>query len=205
MSLPWGNNPGFGGDGFGVGTVSPQGVLTVAGTLADGITFSASAPVSQYSQWPFYAYLPEGRDTIFGWVSLLDGLSGSNVLWYKAPAKGLYATGLTNVIQLTGSPWQAPAENTPALDLAAPVVILTGGNLAQSLTNAVSLENNLAFAATNLTLNIKPSSGSFSGWFVDPATGRRDTISGVVLQNRNGAQGLFLGTNASGAVLLEDR
>jgi hypothetical protein len=48
-------------------------------------------------------------------------------------------------------------------------------------------------------LSINASSGSFSGWFDSPGTNRRQTLSGVVLQNAGMARGFFQGTNESGA------
>jgi hypothetical protein len=84
-------------------------------------------------------------------------------------------------------------------------VILSGGNLKEPLTTAVGLQNFLTYTGTNLTLSIRPSNGSFSGWFHSPASGGRQTFSGVVLQNEGRALGAFSGTNESGTVLLEGR
>jgi hypothetical protein len=206
MVLPLETGPAGtpGGDGYGAGTVNKEGVLSMAGTLADGATFSVSAPVSQGGQWPFYVYAAAGHDSVLGWVSVSNGLVGANVSWSKAAGKGpLYAAGFSNVLQLVGSPWQAPAERSAALTLTNPVVILSGGNLPEPLTNPVTLQNSLTFAATNLTLSIHSSDGIFSGWFISPVGGGRQTISGVVLQNEGRALGLFPGAKESGTVLLE--
>jgi hypothetical protein len=97
MVLPWGTG---GGDSYAAGSVSKLGVLTMAGALADGSTFSASAPVSQNGQWPFYAYSAAGKDVVLGWVTVSNGLAGTNITWSKAAGKGpLYAAGFTNVFQ----------------------------------------------------------------------------------------------------------
>jgi hypothetical protein len=206
LVLPW--EPGIvdtaGGDSYGVGTVNKQGVLSMAGALADGATFSVAAPVSQGGQWPFYVYAASGKDSVLGWVSVNNGLMGANVSWSKAAGKApLYAAGFSNVLQLVGSPWQAPAKQSAALTLTNPAVILSGGNLTEAQTNPVTLQNFLTYAGTNLTLSIHPANGSFSGWFTSPGAAGRQTISGVVLQNDGRARGLFHGTNESGAVLLE--
>jgi hypothetical protein len=204
MVLQW---PGeSGGDGYGVGAVNKLGVLTIAGTLADGAAFSASAPVSRDGQWPFYAYAAAGKDSILGWVSVGNGLTGTNVTWSKPSGKGpLYPAGFTNVFQLVGSPWDAPAKATSALTLADPVVFLNGGSLVESLTINVSLQNYLTYTAPNLSLSIKPSNGSFTGWFESAGSGRRQTVSGVVLQNTGSACGFFQGANESGTLLLQDQ
>jgi hypothetical protein len=200
MVLPW----NAGGDSYGAGAVSKLGVLTIAGTLADGATFTQSAPVSQDGQWPFYVYAAVGKDSILGWVSVSNGLSATNVTWSKAAGKGpLYGAGFTNSFQLTGSPWLAPARKEPALSLHSPAVMISGGGLPESLTIDTALENYLTYAATNLSLSINAASGKFSGWFDNPDTGKRNTISGVVLQNAGSACGFFQGTNESGAVLLQ--
>jgi hypothetical protein len=202
MFLAWES----GGDGYGAGTVSKQGVLTLAGALADGVSFSASAPVSQDGQWPFYAYAAAGKDSVLGWVSVGNGLTGTNVTWSKPSGKGpLYVAGFTNALQLAGSPWQPPARKSSALILANPVVTLSNGGLPEPLTTGVALQNYLSYTATNLTLNINASSGSFSGWFESPGSKRRQTVSGVVLQNTGSARGFFQGANESGAVLLQDQ
>jgi hypothetical protein len=200
MALPWetGTLGTSGGDSYGVVTVNNTGVLTVGGALADGVAFSGSAPVSKYGVWPFYTYAAAGKDTVLGWVSVgSNGLAGTNVCWSKA-------SGFTNVLQLVGSVWQAPGAKSPALSLTNPVVALKGGDLPKALTNAVEISQYLSYAATNVTLTINSSAGSFSGSFVSPGTGRRVTMSGVVLQNQDNARGFYVGTNQSGAVLLQD-
>jgi hypothetical protein len=203
MVLPWGS---AGGDSYGAGTVNKLGVLTIAGALADGAFFSASAPVSQGGQWPFYAYAAAGKDSVLGWVSVSNGLAATNVTWSKAAGKGpLYAAGFTNVLGLVGSPWEAPVKKSSALSLTNPVVTLSGAGLSEPLTNNVALQNYLTYAATNLSLSINASTGSFSGWFDSPGTKKKQTVSGVVMQNSGSACGFFLGTNESGTFLLQDQ
>jgi hypothetical protein len=197
--LPWES----GGDGYGTGILTKAGLLTITGTLADGVAFSASAPVSKEGQWPFYAFAPAGKDTVVGWVSVDDGLTGTNITWSKASGKGLYGAGLTNTLSLVGSPWRAPGKNSSALSLSDPSVVLSGGGLTEDLTVSVAPRNSLTYSATDLNLSINETTGGFTGWFDNPATGKRQTVSGVVLQNLGQASGLFQGTNASGALLLQ--
>ena len=45
--------------------------------------------------------------------------------------------------------------------------------------------------------------GLLKGSFVHPATGKKVSINGVVLQKQNEARGFFLGTNKAGAFLLQ--
>jgi hypothetical protein len=187
------------GDSFGVVSVSKLGVVSVAGSLADGTGFSQSAPLSRYKQWPFYTYVASGKDTVLGWVDVgAGGVAAADVTWIKAPNTGrYYAAGFDSVLELIGSPYVALPKNTPALsrDLS---VTLTGGNLSEDVTNAVTLQKNLSYASSTVTLSISNSTGAFSGKF-----GRGQTMSGVLLQNQNTARGFFLGTNESGSVLLQ--
>jgi Divergent InlB B-repeat domain len=202
MAMQWGSS---GGDGYGTGTLSPLGVLNVAGTLADGTTFSATAPVSKGGQWPFYSYAPAGNDTVLGWVSVGDGLNGANITWTKTSGKSLYKAGFTNTISLIGSTWEPPTKNSPALSLSDPSIVLSGGGLSGPLTLSVGSQSSLTYGATGVSLTINQLTGSFSGWFDNPATGRKQTVSGVVLQNMGQAYGLFQGTNESGAVSLQSQ
>jgi hypothetical protein len=208
MSLPWEtgiDTNDMAGDSFGAGAVSKLGVLTLAGALADGTTFSASAPVSQNGYWPFYAYAAAGKDSVLGWVTVSNGLSGTNISWSKAAGKRAhYPDGFTNLLPLTGSSWQAPKKGAAALNLTDPIVVLSGGVLStNTLSIPVKLESLLTFGATNLNLTVKSASGVFSGWFDSPGTRKKVTFSGVVLTDEGIARGFFPGTNESGAVLLE--
>jgi hypothetical protein len=192
------------GDSYGTGAVK-NGVLTLAGKLTDGSTFSASAPVALNGQWPFYTYVASSKDSVLGWVTVGDNLAGTNITWSKPSGKGpVYAAGFTNGFQMVASPWVPPAKNTAALSLANPVVTLSGGGLAEPLTVNVGLQNFLTYSATNLSLTISASTGSFSGWFDSPGTGRKQAVSGVVLQNSGSALGSFQGANESGTVLLQE-
>jgi hypothetical protein len=89
------------------------------------------------------------------------------------------------------------------LSLTSPTVTISGGDLAESLTNSVTQKSETYSAGTNATLTISTGNGSFSGKFYDPNTRKAQTFNGVVLQNQGAARGYFLGTNESGAVLLE--
>jgi len=211
MALPWitgteaTNEPG--GDSYAVGTVSDLGVLRLAGALADGAPFSVSAPVSTNGDWPFYVYAESGQDTVVGWVTVSNGLSGSNISWSKKAGKGpLYVGGFSNILQLIGSPWHAPTAASPVLtNLFSPVLSLSGGDLPQALSIPVTNKNDLTYSATNASLTISAPSGKFSGWFDNPVSRKKTVFSGVVLTNEVSARGFFLGTNQSGAVLLQNQ
>ena len=188
------------GDSFGVVSVNPLGVVTVAGSLADGVAFSQSGPVSKMGQWPFYAYKASGKDTVKGWINLSGGsLSGASVAWLKSPNAGhYYPGGFNDILQLIGSRYVAPTKNAPVLSLLNASVTLSGGGLASDVNTPVSLQRNLGYGAGSVTMSFNAATGAFSGKY-----GSRQTLSGVVLQNQDSARGFFLGTTESGAVLLQ--
>ena len=68
MVLTNGGTNGPGGDSYGTLTVSKLGVLSVAGKLADGNSFSQSVPINQEGLWPFYTYVSGGKDFLLGWI-----------------------------------------------------------------------------------------------------------------------------------------
>jgi len=179
--------------------------------LSDGATFSSSAPVSSDGLWPFYLYSAAGKDTVLGWVTVSNGLSSTNngltstnITWSKPAGKvPLYPAGFTNTLQMIGSTWVTPSKNSVVLSLTNPAVVLTGGDLPMPLSLPANFKNSLLFASTNVNLSIRPSTGIFSGWFDNPNTKERVTISGVVLTNADSARGFFLGTDESGSVLLQ--
>jgi hypothetical protein len=208
MSLPWAsgtetNEPG--GDSYGAGKVSDLGVLTLAGALSDGATFSVAAPVFTNGQWPLYIYAAASNDTVLGWLTVSSkGLNGTNISWSRASRAGtFYPAGFTNVLQLIGSTWQAPAKSSVSLSLTNPVVALSGGNLSGTYYYGVKLENALAFGSTNLSLSVNSSTGVFTGSFHSPVNGKQVKIFGVILTSEGVARGFFLSPDDSGAVILE--
>src|SRR5581483_4842966 len=76
--------------GYGSGhlTVSAAGLVTVAGTLADGTPFSESAYLSKNNTWPLYISVG-AREAVVGEVAIED-LSGSDMdgslNWFRAGA-----------------------------------------------------------------------------------------------------------------------
>ncbi len=205
VSLPWNATMPLAGDSYATVTVLGSGILSAVGGLADGSTFNQTVPVSKEGSWPLFA-VSTAKDVILGWVSVTtNGPVSTNLLWSKGANKGLYSEGFTNEqVQLIGSPYKAA--DLP-LDLADPAVFLSGGGLTMILTNPVVLEHKskTSYVSANVTLQIQAASGSFGGWFTN--NGKRESMSGVILQNTNSACGYFLGKDASesGEVLLQSQ
>ncbi|MGP8198895.1 MAG: hypothetical protein ACLQU4_05265 [Limisphaerales bacterium] len=220
-----GTNNVPGGDSYATLTVSKQGVLSLAGKLADRNAFSQSVPVSQDGLWPFYAYAAEGGDFLLGWISFQSSDSGwvalqnsdatgvaigeTNIFWSKAPSvhDRYYSAGFTNTYNVAASPYVFSGKDSSIISLTNPVVVLSGGGLGL-VTDPVAYNGKLKYSATNLTLNINPTLGSFTGRFQDSRNGPSLKLGGVVLQNQagGGGFGFFLGTNnESGVVLLQNQ
>jgi len=85
------------------------------------------------------------------------------------------------------------------------VVVFSGGNLALPVTNLVLLTatNQFLNQGTNpMAITLNTNSGLLSGWFKVPGAARTNQFNGVLLQEQIVGDGYFLGTNASGRVLL---
>jgi len=103
--------PGAGGSApeeasYGTLRVNSQGVLTAAGRLADGSSFSQSTKVGQGGQWPFFAYAPSGKDVLLGWMNFAPDNTGvaGNVTWMKPVTKGTnYPSGFNVNVQAVGT------------------------------------------------------------------------------------------------------
>lgn len=201
------------GDSYGSLIVSQEGVLSVAGELADGNAFNQTAPVSTNGNWPFYAYVAKGNDILLGWLTFQEDEFGSivlqetNLFWSKGvSSSGYYADGFMNFLGVDSSPYSIPGKNSSGLSLLNPVVILSGGGLSESLTNSLASSGGLIYSSTNLTLSIDPAVGTFTGQLKNSEQGVSLKLKGVVLQNPDNAAGFFLGTNGvSGAVLLQNQ
>lgn len=207
MVIPGGETPGPLGDGFGTVNVNAKGSLQLKGTLADGTRIQQKVNISKDGRWPFYAVLYRGSGSLLSWITFTNGSLFSfngDATWFKKPvADRIYQNGFTNVTSVIGSRYAAAA---PVLGINTGTVTLSGGNLSNSLTNEFTLSSNnvvTTIGTNGLSIKIALPTGLFNGKFIHPDTKKTATIKGVVLQQQNNARGFFLGTNQSGAVILE--
>jgi hypothetical protein len=202
------------GDGDGTVLINRAGGLSFSGVLADNTRLAQIAVISKDGHWPLYASLYAGKGSLLGWVNFdtnqpTDDLWGP-VSWIKplVVSNRFYPGGFTVVPDLTGSRYLAPTPtNSRVLALTNALVVFTGGGLAESVTNAISLSvaNKVTNAGPNfLALGFNVSTGLFAGKWVLNGSKTTNRISGVVLQKANVAAGFFLGTNnQSGRVVLQ--
>ena len=116
--------------------------------------------------------------------------------WIKAPSKGrYYPGGFDSAMQLTGSPYNAPARTAPVFSSGVEA-LFSGGGLSESVNYNMELQKSLGYAAGR-----HPKLCQFDGGFQRQIrSGSNDVRRGIA---RPGARGFFLGTNISGAVLLQ--
>jgi len=191
------------GDGYAAVTVSPAGQVKATGSLADGTKFAQSTIASARGEWPLYASLYGREGQILGWLGFTNSGPqnvGGTVNWIKAavPRGKFYTNGFAMKLPVTGSSYN-PAL-TPLLDFASGVVVLTGGNLPNDITDNINADGNAVSSTNKLTLKLNGASGSFKGSVPNPVRRGLISFSGVFLQNQDFGAGYFLGTNQSGRV-----
>jgi hypothetical protein len=189
-----------------------EGILTVAGALADGATFYQTVPVAETGAVPVFQNLYPDGGLLLGWLNLtnFDGATSSNALiWIKAPSRwaGLYPKGFTNLLSWQAGPWTNPPAKTPA-------IVLTNGTLVISNTS-LSLDFNVALQSNNILVKLAASPANSLSGSIKPKTGlltiifgggkgnRTSVGAGAVLQASTNAAGFFLTRTNAGSILLE--
>ncbi|MGO9201588.1 MAG: Ig-like domain-containing protein [Limisphaerales bacterium] len=199
------------GCSYGTLTVSKAGAVSCQLFLADGTKLTPSGSVSKYGQWPLYASLSGGEGSILSWVTFTnaptDDLTGA-LVWTKPGVENsrYYPNGFTLTTSVSGSQYIQPAKGANVLNLTDGYVALEGGDLAQNMSDQITLgANNRAtdLSGNKLTLTFTTSTGLFTGRVTDPATGKPVSFNGVVLQRSNVGYGYFLGKDQSGQVLIQ--
>lgn len=202
---------GPGGDGYGAVKVDAAGNVNLIGRLADGTTLAQRTPLSKNGAWPLYLSLYSNKGSLCSWVQFDPNLPATSLAgtlnWFKpATTKGLYAAGFTNQTELIGSSYSPPATKTDrVVAMADGVVVLSGGELNNSITDYVIVSQNNKVTSTNagFTFAFTLSSGLFKGTLLNPATAKKISFAGALLQNSDSGSGYFALTNQSGRVLLQ--
>jgi hypothetical protein len=195
-----------GGYSYGTVTVSPAGQIILAGLLADGTPINLSSTISKNGAWPLYAQLPKGQDMLWSWMIISNSLSGP-MSWIKPAVSGakLYPAAFTIDTAAFGSAYARPATGTRILNCTNGLLVLSGGNLSQNITNHITLNANNTVTSTDansLKLSFTPTTGAFKGSVVDLVSLKTISFGGVVLQNGTIGYGCFLGATQSGAISL---
>ena len=201
LVIPGTSNASVGpfGNSYGTVKVSSTGAITLSGSLADGTAISQTSEVSQDGYWPLYINLYGGKGSLWGWNYFTNHtLTNSTALsWINATntaKKAVYRSGFTNqTATLSGMVYQSGQTLPTGLNLTLQDASLFGITI-----------TNLADNTNKLTLKTNAATGAISGSFANPADPDQTIkFNGVILQGQTNAQGYFLGTNHSGAFLLE--
>jgi hypothetical protein len=192
-----------GGDGYASVTIDALGKIKSTGKLADGTAFTQSAVLASDGSWPFFVSLYGGKGMAWGWLALtnrersdFDGL----VTWIRP--------GGTIASNAVGSRYTPPSGRV--LDFEEGWVSLAGGGLPGPYAAAITLTSNnqvIDNVATNgpttrLRMQIKTTTGVFSGSLVPPALLRSTKFQGAVFQKGNYGSGFFLNGTNHGQVLV---
>ena len=200
------------GDGFGTVTVSARGVITLAGTLADGTKVMQAATLSREGDWPLYISLYKGGggslqgSPVFASPPGRD-LSASGKWFRPAMIKTIYPAGFAVETAINGSRYVAPIGKTNrVVAISNALVRLTGGSFASMMDFPVLLSANnkvVNESLQKLSMRIDTSTGLFSGSVTPDGAKTALPFQGVFLQSSNpigyGA-GYFLRENLSGRI-----
>ncbi len=201
------------GYGVGVATVTAANAVRIAGTLADGRAYVASAGLAADGSIAAYAPL-FGRAGAFAATLQIgaDGMLQGTGRWLKPerPLDLRYQAAFSTTNALIGGLYTPPAIGTRALAWEPNgngVLTLSSGNLPSALTQALVLGTNNKFtwalpsAIASLRLTANAATGVIAGTFLHPAGTR--AFRGITIQQLGGAWGYFLGESESGAVALQ--
>ncbi len=195
--------------------MNTSGDIAVAGDLADGTTVSQSSAVSKDGRWPMYLPSSNPNESVFAWSYFTNATitTPTFISWINVTNKAktaVYPSGFTNQqAAIVASSYTAM--DKPLLSLTDAQVTLDGGNLPVNITNRITLAASdtitvpIASENTNkLKLTITPKTGLIHGSFQNPTNAKQTiAVNGVILQGETNAQGYFLGTNQSGAFMLD--
>jgi hypothetical protein len=198
------------GYGFATAQITTRGLAMLAGTMADGTHVSQSAPVSEDSDWPFYAPLYSGGGSVTSLLTFTnrasDDLNGM-MTWIKPAMSNTryYPAGFAVQSQMIGSTYNVPSPSTqPVLNLANTPVAFTGGDLGSGFANAISIGPSsrvINHGSNNLSMTFSIPNGTFRGTVGAPVNNSTLSFNGVAFQKNPSGYGLLFGTNQSSSVL----
>ncbi|MDZ4289699.1 MAG: hypothetical protein U0984_17165 [Prosthecobacter sp.] len=215
------------GDGIGTLTVTPLGVVSLAGALADGTTVTASAKMSKIFAWPMVVIIKSTTTitgmTLGGMVQFDTTPADSDVAavdlqWFRPARAGApsYPSGWPAGIStyLTGAKFATLASSSelPGLDTPNPagnaVLEFQGGLLTSTITKYLNISSTnivtkIPTTDTSYTLSLSATTGAFSGTFTpnwaSPAL-VKPTFKGILIQkgDNQGGYGFFLSNSTGG-------
>jgi hypothetical protein len=198
------------GFGFATLTVSTTGSARMRGVLGDGTKMSSSVSVAGDGTWPLYVSLYKNQGSCIASVTIdTNHLLEATANWFKpaVPKDHDYPDGFTTSPNLTDALYVSPKNGGPSIAESGQLT-LGGGNLLSNIVKSVIIAANGSVTVSptgsdKLTLKVNPTTGQFSGSFLNPGVGKTTKLSGSFLQSDDSAAGFFPGTNQTGFVVLE--
>lgn len=198
------------GDGYAALHVAADGLGTINGLLADGTPILQSAYVTADGDWPLYVSMYVGKGAMVGWLTFTN-LATSDVsgdlVWIKQAGASAtsFPLGFTNGTKAVGSIYVAPGAVGKAVNLSSAVVRFSGGSLAASFENVVSVNTGsqvVNLGPNQMTLGLIPATGLFTGQVSAPGNGTTHNFGGVILQKQNAGYGTMAGTPNGSRVVM---
>ncbi len=197
------------GSGHGKVTIDAAGKVILLAKLADGTAITQNSALSKTDSWPLYAAPYQSRGRVMSWVQVDSEGAFGELVWIKPASSSAkyYPAGFDAKLDLKGSRYVRPAKSARALDFAdgSATLLVSGGGVAADLSLPVYLDlNNRVSDASGsgVKVTISLPNGSFQGSFINPATRKRVSFEGRLLQSDSKGAGFFLNNNLSGKVSL---
>ncbi len=198
------------GNGYGTIALSTSGLVQFSGRLADGTVVVQKVGITKTGEWPLSVPLYAGKGLLIGWLQFGDdGVNdvAGTLQWMKPnlPTSVLYKSGFSVTPGAIGSHYLAPVSPNNLLDITDGLVLLSGGNLPDSVNQVrMGPSSKLVNQGPNtLKLTFTPASGLFSGSFREAGATKSYAIKGVVLQRQNNGSGYAPGADQSGKVVFD--
>jgi hypothetical protein len=198
------------GAGFGTMVVNPGGLVTFAGTLADGRKVSQRVALGRLGEWPLYSALYAGRGSVLSWQTFgarAEEDVGGRLSWIRPPQAGAarFAAGFGFDTMTTGSRYTMPSKGHRVLDFSEGVVCFGGGGMLM-FANSVLLQpdNKVVNQSVNrLQCFINQRNGLYRGCVVNPVTRVMEPFQGALLQKQNRGAGFCPSSTGVGRVVFE--
>ncbi len=186
------------GNGAFAFSVSPNGQVSVSGSMADGAMVSQKTFINSKLQWPFYRSLYAGRGSAIGWVSIIPENIGGTISWSKG-ASDLMSGAFEAELPAVGSEFMT---NAPVLFAGSRQLSIGGGSMVNASAVSVKVAG-LSVGGSGISISVNAKTGLAGGTFIHPVSKVSAKVVGAVLQNVNDLKGYFMEPAAVGGISLQ--
>lgn len=212
------------GHGWATASITPAGLVKVAGKLADGIPFTAAGPLAKDGTFALFTSLYKGLGVLAGTLTFAPpprdpspaASDASGILTWEKPQEiknKIFPDPFATTLDALGSFYVPPGKDQralPGLDASGTARLrFLGADLPGTVTKdiLISTKNTVTYpapltATDKLKLTFTARTGAFAGSFLHPGTGKTKVFTGVLLQKQERGAGHFLDSADSGQVEL---